>query len=127
MVRKLATECRQKPKGGTRGYCGSRKRVTVAGTMTSHRAKVVWFKRDIARKECTRDDVASRNQRGHTSGTRPWIGLECNNGIRGQGLNQKLQFRIRIKNPDARRQLHLRIEQTADGIDGTIFRLENAK
>jgi hypothetical protein len=30
-VRNLAAEYRQKPKENTRGYCGSRKRVTVAG------------------------------------------------------------------------------------------------
>jgi hypothetical protein len=40
--------------------------VTVAGRKTSHRAKAAWRKRDIATKECTRDNVASRTQRGQT-------------------------------------------------------------
>jgi hypothetical protein len=82
---------------------------------------------DIARRECTGDNVASRNQRGRTCKTRPWIGPECNNDIGDRGLNQKLQGRIGIKDPDAKLQLRLRIEQTSDEIDVKIFRLENEK
>jgi hypothetical protein len=95
--------------------------------MTTRRAKVAWLMRDIARMKCTGDNVASRNQRGRMCKMRPWIGPECNNGIEGRGLNQKLQGRIRIKDPDAKLQLHLRIEQMSDGIDVKIFRLENQK
>jgi hypothetical protein len=94
--------------------------------MTSQSAEVSWLKRDTARRECTEDNVASRNQRGCMSGMRPWIRSECNNTIRGRGLEQKLQGSIGIKDPE-RRLLHPTIEQTSDGIDGTIFRLENAK
>jgi hypothetical protein len=83
--------------------------------------------RDIARRECTGDNVASRNQRGRTCKMRPRIGPEGNNGIGGRGLNQKLQGRIGIKDPHAKLQLRLRIEQMSDGIDVKIFRLENEK
>jgi hypothetical protein len=58
---------------------------------------------------------------------RPWIGPECNNGIGGQGFNQKKQGRIGIKDPDAKLQLHPWIEQMSDGIDVKIFRLEIKK
>jgi hypothetical protein len=58
---------------------------------------------------------------------RPWTVSECNNGIRGRGLTQKPQGRIGIKDPDAKLQLRLRIEQMSDGIDVKIFRLENEK
>jgi hypothetical protein len=125
--RTLAAGHRQKAKGRSQSCCESTKRVTVAGKMTSRRAKVARLMRDIARRECTVDNVVSRNQRGRTCKMRPWIGLECNNGTRGRGLNQKLQGRSRIKDPDAKLQLHLRIEQTSDGIDVKIFRLENEK
>jgi hypothetical protein len=95
--------------------------------MTSRRAKVAWLKRDIARGECTGDNVASRNQRGRTCKMRPWRGSECNIGIGDRGLNQKLQGIIGIKDPDAKLQLLLRIEQKSDEIDVKIFRLENEK
>jgi hypothetical protein len=42
-VRNLATVCHQKPKERTWGYCGSQKRVAVAGSRNvSHHAKVAW-------------------------------------------------------------------------------------
>jgi hypothetical protein len=83
--------------------------------------------RDIARRECTGENVASRNQRGRTCKMRPWIGPEFNNGIGGRGFNQKLQGGIEIKDTDTKLQLRPRIEQTSDGIDVKIFRLENEK
>jgi hypothetical protein len=46
-VQKLAAECRQKPKERTLGYCGSWKRVTVAGKRMSHHATVAWRKRKL--------------------------------------------------------------------------------
>jgi hypothetical protein len=45
-VWKLAAERRQKPKEATRGHCGSRRRVTVAGKRTSRHATVAWGKRN---------------------------------------------------------------------------------
>jgi hypothetical protein len=43
-------------------------------------------------------------------------GPECNNGIRYQGLRQQLQGKIGIKDPNTRRQLHLRIEKMSHEI-----------
>jgi hypothetical protein len=54
-VRKLAAERRQKPQEGTRGYCGSRRRVTVAGKRTSRHATVAWRRRKLLRKSGTQD------------------------------------------------------------------------
>jgi hypothetical protein len=125
--RTLAAGRCQKAKGRSQSRCESTKRVTAAGKMTSRCAKVAWLMRDIARRECTGDNIASRNQGGRTCKMRPWIGSECNNGIGGRGLNEKLQGRIGIKDPDANLQLCLRIEQTSDGIDVKTFRLENEK
>jgi hypothetical protein len=107
--------------------CGPRSTLATDGKMTSCRAKVAWLKRDIARRECTGDNVASRNQRGRTCKMRPWIGSKCNNSIGDRGLNQNLQGRIGIKNPDAKLQLRLRIEQTSDEIGVKIFKLVNEK
>jgi N-methylhydantoinase A/oxoprolinase/acetone carboxylase beta subunit len=49
-VQKLATERRQKLNERTQGYCGSRKRVTVAGTRTFCHARLAWHKRNVFRK-----------------------------------------------------------------------------
>jgi hypothetical protein len=49
-VRNLAAEHRQKLKERTRGYCGSRKRVTITGRRMTRRARVAWHKRNIFRK-----------------------------------------------------------------------------
>jgi hypothetical protein len=49
--RNLAAERRQKPKERTRGYCGSRKRVTVADRKVSRRATVAQHRRNIFAQE----------------------------------------------------------------------------
>jgi hypothetical protein len=94
--RNLAALRSQKAKGRSQSRCNSTKRVTVAGKKASSSAKVAWLMRDIARRECNGDNVASRNQRGRTCKKRPWKGSQCNNGIGGRRLNQKLQGRIGI-------------------------------
>jgi hypothetical protein len=114
-------------KGRSQSRCESTKRVPVAGKTTSRCAKVEWLMRDMARRECTGDNVGSSNQRGRTCKKRPWIGSQGNNGIGGRRLKQKPQGRIGIKNPDAILQMRLRIEQTSDGIDVKHFRLQNEK
>jgi hypothetical protein len=52
--RNLAAERRQKPKERTRGYCGTRKRVTIADRKVSRRAAVARRRRDIFAQERTR-------------------------------------------------------------------------
>jgi hypothetical protein len=52
--RNLAAERRQKLKERTRGYCGSRNRVTVADRKVSRRAAVARRRRDIFAQERTR-------------------------------------------------------------------------
>jgi hypothetical protein len=123
--RNLAALRRQKAKGRSHSRCESTKRVTVAGEMTSGRGKVAWLMSDIARRECTGCNVASNNQRERTCKKRQWIGSQCNNGIEGRRLNQKLQGRIGIKDPDAILQMSRRIEKTSDGIDVKHSRLQN--
>jgi Zn-finger nucleic acid-binding protein len=55
--RNLAAERRQKPKERARGYCGSRKRATVAGRRITRCAGVAWLRRGDLRKDCTRAKV----------------------------------------------------------------------
>jgi Skp family chaperone for outer membrane proteins len=55
-VWKLAAEHLQKSKEGTRGYCESRRRVTVASKRTSHHATVAWQKRKLLSKSETQDN-----------------------------------------------------------------------
>jgi hypothetical protein len=60
--RNLAVERRQKPKERTRGYCGSRNRVTIADRKVSLRAAVAWRRRDIFAQERTRVKRGSLEQ-----------------------------------------------------------------
>jgi hypothetical protein len=53
----LAVERYQKPKERTQGYCGSQKRVTVAGRRMTCCAVVAWLRRGVIRKDCTRAKV----------------------------------------------------------------------
>jgi hypothetical protein len=77
-VRNLAAERRQKPKERTRGYCGSRKTVTVAGRRTSRHASVAWRKRNLCRRIGTlekcgrRKDFPAAGMR--TTGVQEWHG-----------------------------------------------------
>jgi hypothetical protein len=122
--RNLAALRCQKEKGRSQSCCDSTRRVTVAGKTTSGTAKVAWLKRGrIARRECNGDNVASRDQSGGTCKKRPWKGSQCNNGVGGRGLKQKLQSRIEIKDTEDILQMSLRIEQTSDGIDVKHSRL----
>jgi hypothetical protein len=59
-VQKLAAKHRQKPKKRNRGFCGSRKRVTVAGRRTSCHATVAWLKRKLFRRSGTQEHCGSR-------------------------------------------------------------------
>jgi hypothetical protein len=49
-VQKLATECHQELKERTQGYCGSRKKVTIAGRRTFRHVRLAWRKRNVFRK-----------------------------------------------------------------------------
>jgi hypothetical protein len=59
-VQKLAAENRRKPKEGTRKFCGSRRRVTVAGRRTSRHATLAWLKRKLFRRSGTQEHCGSR-------------------------------------------------------------------
>jgi hypothetical protein len=56
-VQKLAVDRHQELKERNRGYCGSRKRVTVAGRRTFHHARLPWHKRNVFRKYGSREVV----------------------------------------------------------------------
>jgi hypothetical protein len=55
---------RKKARRQSQSRCEYKKRVTVAGKTTSSSEKLARLMRDMARRECTGDNVASRNQRG---------------------------------------------------------------
>jgi hypothetical protein len=61
-VRELAAGRRQKPKERTLGYCGSRKRVTVAGKRTSPHTTVAWRKRNQFRKSWSQENCGRRKK-----------------------------------------------------------------
>jgi hypothetical protein len=61
--RYLAAERHQKTKERTRGYCGSRKRLTVAGRRMIRCAGVAFLRRGAVRKDCTRAKVERATQR----------------------------------------------------------------
>jgi hypothetical protein len=74
----------------TQEICGSRKELSVAHREIMHRAKVAWC-RGHNHKRYDQDNAALRTPAGRTSRMRRWKDPECNNGIRDQGIKQKLQ------------------------------------
>jgi hypothetical protein len=60
--RKLIAERRGEPKKGTRGYSGSRKKVTVAGKWTSRHAAVAWLKRKLFRRSRIKEQFGPRKE-----------------------------------------------------------------
>jgi hypothetical protein len=106
-VWELAAECCQKLKEKTQGYCGSQKRVTIANRRIPCHARVAWRRDKVVRKDRTRNQAERGTPKRQNDGKRLWKGLECNNGIRGRGLRQHLQRRMRLKDPGTRQQLHL--------------------
>jgi hypothetical protein len=55
-VWKLAADRSQKQKEGTGGYCGSRRRVTVAGKRTFRHATMAWWESKLLMKSGTQDN-----------------------------------------------------------------------
>jgi hypothetical protein len=66
-VQKLTAERRLKPKEGTRGFCGSRRRVTVAGRRTSRHVTVACLKRKLFRRSGTQEHYGSQRLFAATS------------------------------------------------------------
>jgi hypothetical protein len=126
-INRTAERRRKKARRQSQSGCEYKKRVTVAGKPTSRSGKLARLMRDIARRECTGDKVASRNQRGRKWKKRQCKGTQCNNGVQRRGLQQKLGSRTRIKEPDDILQMSLRIERTSDGVDIKHSRLQNEK
>jgi hypothetical protein len=94
----LASERRQKPKEGTRGNCGFRKRLAVAGRKMISWARVAWRMKNFVRKIWTKDKVERGTRRVRTLRKR---------------LRTRLEGRIGIKDLGGRRPLYLRKEKTA--------------
>jgi hypothetical protein len=105
---------------------GRRKRLTVAGKNTTHRATVAWHSENV-RKDWTRNQAKQGTPKRRKNGERLWKGPECNNGIRDRGLNQPLQGRIIIRDLCGRRPLYLRNEGTTSGIYRKVIVLEFVK
>jgi hypothetical protein len=83
-IRNLAAERRQKPKERTQGYCGSRKRVIVAGRRTFRHATVAWRKRNLARKIRIQGSLESLKE---FATTRMMKGQGCSNDIGAKARN----------------------------------------
>jgi hypothetical protein len=85
--------------------------MAVTGIRTTHSAKVArHWEHGLQRQG--KDDIALRTPKGWTSRMKHWKDPKC---------------KIGIKDPDTRRQLHLMIERTSEGIDRKAFRLEFVK
>jgi hypothetical protein len=110
--RNPATRRRQKPKGRIQAGCESRKRLTVAGRRMTHCAGVAWLRRNVVRKDWTRNQAERGTPKRREDGERLWKGPECNNGIRDRGLREQLQSRMRIEDLGGRRPQYLRKERT---------------
>jgi hypothetical protein len=117
----------KKARRQSQSSCEYKKRVNVAAKKTSSSGTLARLMRDVDRRECTRDNVASRNQRGRKCKKRPWRGSQCNNGLWSTGLQQELQRRVGIKDPGEILPMSLGIEKTSDGIDVRYSRLQNEK
>jgi hypothetical protein len=103
------------------GNCGPRKQLAAAGRRITDSTKVA------RRKGQNKDDVTPRCPKVRTFGKRRWKGPECNNDIRDPGLRQQLRGRERIKNPDTRRQLRLKIDRTSEDFDRNALGLQSVK
>jgi hypothetical protein len=119
--RHLAAGRRGQPKERTRGNCGSRKKLAVAGKKITHRAGVARRKgrghegpsvEQGRRKSQIRDKVARGTRKGRTLGKRQ---MTLQEGITG------------ARNRDFREQLRLGSERTSSGIYRKTFVLEIAK
>jgi hypothetical protein len=102
--RNLATERRQKPEERTREYCGSRKRVAVAG------------------RRMTR--CAEWHGSGETSSGMIGPGIMWNEELLKDGRSRKRNKDPRLKEATA---VYRRSERTSGRIFGETFRLENVK
>jgi hypothetical protein len=107
----------------TEENCGQRKELTVTGMRTTRRARVAWHRENFVRKDWTRNQAGQGTPKPRKDGKRLWKGQEFNDGLR-EGLRYQPCSEIGIKDPDTRRQLHLRIKRTSDRIGGKTFRLE---
>jgi hypothetical protein len=81
----LAMDHGQKMKEETRGYCRSRKRVTVAGRRMTRCAKVAWGKRNSVRKERTRKQVERGIWRGQMLREKVRTHYESRKGLKDLG------------------------------------------
>jgi hypothetical protein len=83
--------------------------VTVAGRRMIRCAGMAWLRRNIVRKDWTRNQAKRGTSKRRKDGERLWKSPECNNVIRDRSLRQQLQGRMRLKNPGLRQQLRGKI------------------
>jgi hypothetical protein len=91
--REMAARHCQKPKGRIQARCESLKRLTITCRKMTHRARVAWRKRNMARKDCTRANVVQEIRRGRTFGRRCQLKPECSKGIRSRDVEEPLHLR----------------------------------
>jgi hypothetical protein len=106
---------------------GPRKRLTVTGRKTNSRATVACHSENVVRKDCARDQAKWETPKRRKDGDGLWKFPECNNGIKDQGMKQKLHSRTRIKDLGFRLPLCPRNERTFSGIYRKTIGLEIVK
>jgi hypothetical protein len=106
---------------------GPWKRLTVTDSKTTSRATVAWHSENVVRKGCARDQAKRGTPKRRKDGEGLWKFPECNNGIKDQGIKQKLHSRKRIKDLGDRLPLCLRNERTFSRIYRKTIGLEIVK
>jgi hypothetical protein len=87
--RNIAAERSGQPEKRTRGKCGVRKELVVAGNKMTRREG------NFVRKYWTGNNAEQETQKGRAFGKRCWNGLECNNGIRRRHVKEPPHLRTR--------------------------------
>jgi hypothetical protein len=146
--RKSTAERRGKPKKGTGGYSGSRRKVTVAGKRTSCHATVAWLKRKVFRRSGNQESYGRRKELAIAEiRTTRYAGVIRRRGrIAGKNqttnnvgeLTQKEhteekrcwngpKCKLGIKDPGTNRKPRLKMERISDGFDRKAFGLQFVK
>jgi hypothetical protein len=129
-VQNLAAERRQKQKERTRVCCRFRNRETVAGRRMTRRAKTAWRREKDVRDDRARNKAERGTPKRQKDGERLRKILECKIGIKGEGVREQLQGRMRLKNERTTSMIYwvaigLEIVKRELGISSGLQRIRN--
>jgi hypothetical protein len=120
--RNITAERSGQPEKRTRGSCGARKELVVAGSKMTPCAGVERREGNFVRKYWTRNNVEQDAQKGRVFGNRRWKGLECNNGINCQDVKEPPHLRTRRKTVKSIRGRNRREQPRLEKVWVTVMR-----